>query len=438
MVGVTLLALCIAGGARAQDGEPAGESALITLVADLTPVADILEILAERSGLNIVTSAAVQGQMISLRLEDTPFEEALNLVCRSSGLGYERMGNSILVADQGSLTRATGLTSRVFDLEYADAEELSRVLAVISPDIKAEISRNRLIMWAPQSTIEQTERTIEVLDRKPAQVLLEARLIEVNRSKVSEYGIQWDKITNWTGVITEGMSDPTNVDQLPTESGFVPLDSGDTYYRQLEAFEIAIDAMIDEGAARLLSDTRVVTLDGQAAEIFAGETVPVVITSLSSPGGSGGVLQTVQLEKIDVGVRLNITPRVTGDGMITALVEPEVSRIINFVGPDDDLPQTSTRRAKTSVRVKDGETIYLGGLLTEEKRKSVSKVPILGSIPILGYLFQHRREETARLDLVIEITPRIVGDSGSDLPEYARPTSSFDDDDEGTSLSTEG
>ena len=156
---------------------------------------------------------------------------------------------------------------------------------------------------------------------------------------------------------------------------------------------------------------------GSWSEIFAGETVPVVITSLQGTGAGGaGALQTVQLEKIDVGVKLDITPRVTGEGFVTVLVEPEVSRIVAFVGPDDDLPQTSTRRARTLVRVRDGEKIYLGGLLTEEERLTEKKVPLLGDIPLLGYLFRHHREETIRQDLVIEITPRIVGDEGAGLP----------------------
>jgi len=107
---------------------------------------------------------------------------------------------------------------------------------------------------------------------------------------------------------------------------------------------------------------------------------------------------------------------VTGEGFVTVLVEPEVSRIVAFVGPDDDLPQTSSRRARTLVRVRDGEKIYLGGLLLEEERRAEKKVPLLGDIPLLGYLFRHHRDETIRQDLVIEITPRIVGDEGAGLP----------------------
>jgi general secretion pathway protein D len=98
------------------------------------------------------------------------------------------------------------------------------------------------------------------------------------------------------------------------------------------------------------------------------------------------------------------------------MVEPEVSRITRFIGPDSDLPQTSTRRAKSIVRVRDGEKIYLGGLLDEQKKRTVKKVPLLGDIPLLGYLFRHYRDDVSQIDLVIEITPHIVGDEGSALP----------------------
>ncbi len=400
----------------AGESEPTSEASLISLTADSTAVFEILQILAQRSGLNIATGQAVQGRTISIRLRDTPFEEALNVVCRASGLGYERVGNSILVAEPAELATQTGLTSHVFELEYAEAVDVAKALEIFTPSVEAQTKTNRVFMRAPQSAIEHAVATVSELDRKPTQVQLEARLIEVNTSALEEIGVDWEKLTKWTGIFTEGDPGISSADALPEELDYYQLGGASgRFHRQVEAYEVAVDLLLTNGQASLLSNTRVVTIDGESAEIFAGDTVPVVITSLQSPG-TGGVLQTVQLEKIDVGVRLRITPRVTGDGFITTLVEPEVSRIVAFVGPDDDLPQTSTRRARTLVRVRDGETIYLGGLLSEEERSSVKKVPLLGSIPILGHLFQHRRTEKQQMDLIIEITPRIVGDEGADAP----------------------
>ncbi|MBU0741219.1 hypothetical protein KKA85_08185 [bacterium] len=394
-------------------------SELVSLRASGTTVSEILQILADRSGLNIVTSPEVEERVISIQMEDTPFEEALNIVVRAAGLAYERVGSTILVADVKTLATPTGLITRVYDLAFADAQTVSDALTFISEDIAVDPVANRLVFRAPQAAVEQAEAVIRHMDRKPQQILLEARLIEVNTTALEEIGIDWEKLAKWSTNVVEGYNGAGTPGSLPEEIDYTRILEGQGFYRQYATFDVAIDALISDGHARLLSNSKVVTLNGEMAEIFAGETVPVVITSLQSGGGGAGVMQSVQLEKIDVGVRLNITPRVSGDGFITTLVEPEVSRILRFVGPDEDLPQTSTRRAITNVRVRDGQTIYLGGLLMEETRKDVKKLPLLGDIPLLGYFFRHTRTEKVRLDLVIEITPRIVGDSGDDLPTAA-------------------
>ncbi len=346
-------------------------------------------------------------------MQNTPFDEALNLVVRAAGLGYERVGNSILVADPARLQTRTGLTTRIFTLEYADPVRVAEALAVISENVTVDAVRHQVLIRESQSLVEQAAAIIEELDRKPGQVLLRARLIEVNASALRELGIDWEQITKWSTVLTEGDHGASRPRELPEDLGYIQADHVANYYRQAAAFEVALDALLTDGDARLLSDSKVTTLDNEPAEIFVGETVPVVVTSLGSAGPAGGAFQTIQLEKIDVGVKLSITPRISSEGYITTIVAPEVSSIVAFVGPDDDLPQTAMRRALTTVRVRDGQKIYLGGLLSKSRRTVVKKVPILGSIPLLGLLFQHHRDETLRNDLVIEVTPTVVSDEGT-------------------------
>lgn len=405
--------------AKADTAAKADKDVLVTLQATNMPVGDVLKMLADRSGLNIVTSPEVSAHAITIRLANTPFEEALNLVVRAAGLGYERVGSTILVADLTSLANRTGLVTRVYDLQHADPENVARALEVVTKSVSMDIEHNRVIVRATQSELEQAEQVIKSLDAKPQQILLEARLIEVNVSKLEEMGIDWEKITKLSTMVTEGYHGGARAGDLPEEIDYTEIGDVHKFYRQEHTFEFALDALITDDNARLLSNAEITTIDGRMAEIFAGETVPVVITSLQSPGAAGGTLQNIQLEKIDVGIKLNITPRLSEDGMITALVQPEVSRILKFVGPDSDLPQTSTRRAQTYVRVHDGQTIYLGGLLSEEKRKTVKKVPLLGDIPLFGFIFRHTRDETTRFDLVIEITPHLVGDADETLPTTA-------------------
>jgi type II secretory pathway component GspD/PulD (secretin) len=394
-------------------------SQLVTLRASGTTVSEILQILADRSELNIVTSPDVEQRVISIQMKDTPFEEALNIVVRAAGLAYERVGDTILVADIKTLSTQTGLVTRVFDLKHADANYVAEALTFISEDISIDPVNSRVIFRGPHAAVEQAAAVIAHMDRKPQQILLEARLIEVNTTELEEIGIDWEKLAKWSTNIVEGYHGAGTPGEYPEEIDYTRMAEGAGFYRQYATFNLAIEALISDGHAKLLSNAKVVTINGETAEIFAGETVPVVITSLQSGGGGAGVMQSVQLEKIDVGVRLNITPRVSGDGFITTLVEPEVSRILRFVGPDEDLPQTSTRRALSNVRVRDGQTIYLGGLISEEIRHDVKKLPLLGDIPLLGRLFSYTRNEKVRLDLVIEITPRLVGDSDDTLPSTA-------------------
>lgn len=415
---VIAVALALAAIAAPLAAVAADNPSLVTLHADNAPVIEILDLLAARSGLNIVAGAEVQGRSITLHLKDTPFDEALALVARASGLAYERVGNSILVADGDRLAGGGMQDSQVFELSWARADEVRGALDAISSSIRADVRGNRVIVRGSAAALAEAGRVVKALDVKPIQVLLEARLIEVNTTKLLEVGVDWAKLAKWTTVFTEGKPDPTAPGKMPETVEFIKAGERGQMYRQSMAWEAAVEALLTNGHGKLLANSKIVTLDGEAAEIFAGQTVPVVITSLQGQSG-GGALQTVQLEKIDVGVRLNITPRVGEDGLITTLVKPEVSSIVGFVGPDNDLPQTATRRASSLVRVRDGEKIYMGGLLSEESHKTVKGVPILSKIPLLGALFRHTRDDVQRTDLVIEITPHIVGDSGQLVPTGA-------------------
>ena len=388
--------------------DTSGEPLLITLEADSTPVVTVLDILADRSGLNIVTSPEVQGTSISIRLSNTPFDEALNLVVRAAGMGYERVGNSILVGSPQRLATQTGLSSRVFDLQYAEATEIAEALDVISKDLRSVVSGNQLVVRAPAAHLEEVERLIAQLDKKPEQVMFEARLLEINTDELQELGIDWSQITKYSTVITEGLPAPSESGELPEDLDYTRFDVSPDIYRQVLNFQVTLDLLITEGHGKILANSKITTMENKPAEIFIGTRTPVIISTLQS-GSTGGTFQSVQLEYIDTGVKLNITPRIADDGSITVVTAPNVSNIVAFRGADE-LPVTSERTADTTVRVKDGQTFYLGGLLLEAERETIMKVPLLGDIPLLGYLFRHYNTEYQHTDLVIEITPTILSE----------------------------
>jgi type II secretory pathway component GspD/PulD (secretin) len=407
-----MLVACAFGSASAQDqpvmkATEADESVLISLDADNVSVNTVLQILAERSGLNIVTGPEVQGQLLSLHLRNTPFEEALDLTVRAAGFGYQRVGQSILVGEPDRLERETGFISYVYTLQYADATEVKKLLEVLSKNVEVDLQGNRLVATGTPVIIEQIKNIVRTVDSPPPTVQIAARVIETSTSELEELGVQWDKIMKFSTVFVEGDPGPSRRDQPPTDLPYYPADGFDNIYRQAEAIEVAVDLLITEGKAKILADSRVVTVANRRAEIFIGDDIPVVITSLSSDAGGFGV-QQIQLEHIKVGIQLHVLPRVSDDDFVTLLVEPKVSTIVEFVGPDNDLPRTSERTATTSIRAQNGKTVFVGGLESEDTKIAIRKVPLLGDIPVFGKLFQHQRNDTVKKNLLIELTPTIL------------------------------
>jgi len=381
----------------------------ITLHATGTPLMDILSVLAEKSGLNIVASTDVETREISIHLTNTPVEEALNLIVRAAGLGYERIGNSVLVAPQEQLTQDTGFSSYVIEVEYADAFELVPLIEKVADKVAADPGGNRLVVVATPGMIDQIRGIITDLDVPPVQIMLETEVIEVSTDRMVELGIDWDKIMHQTVIFAEpglggGPPPDAGYDAVPENMPFIGRGVNLTsVYRQAKALEIALDLLEQEGGAKVLSNSKLATLNNRTAEIHIGDVIPYTVSNLTT----GGVVQ-VQVEKERVGVSVTVTPRAAGDGHITVTVEPSVSTIVGFRGPHDEIPWTKERTAKTQVRVMDGQTFVIAGLLSEDETETITKVPLLGDIPILGYLFRHTATKVKRSDLLIKITPRII------------------------------
>ena len=404
---VTALLLLSVGPVMA--AEELGGGTPITLHATGTPLMDVLSVLSEKSGLNIVASMDVETSEISIHLTNTPVEEALNLIVRAAGLGYERIGDSILVAPTDQLTEETGFSSYVIEVEYADAFELVPLVEKVADRVAADPGGNRLVVVATPGMIDQVRQIVQDLDVPPVQVILETEVIEVATDDITELGIDWDNITSQSIIFAEPTIDgsppeDSQTDAVPDYMPFIGRGVDlDGIYRQAKAIEVALDLLQQEGGARILSSSKLATLNNRQAEIHIGDVIPYAVSNLTS----GGVLET-QVEKERVGVSVIVTPRVAGDGHITVAVEPNVSNIVAFRGPNDEYPWTKERTAKTSVRVMDGQTFMIAGLLSEDENETISKVPLLGDIPVLGYLFRHSSNQIKKSDLLIKITPRIV------------------------------
>lgn len=412
---LAMVAIAPVPGARAAAdlGKP------ISLDAEDANLPAVLKILAEKGGLNIVTGPGVTSGKITIHLKDVPVEQAVNLVVRAAGLAYERIGNSVLVADKESLKDETGLSSYTIALKYADATEVATALSGLSDKIQVDRGGNRLIIVTSPRVISEIQDIVLEMDKPARQVMLEARIVEVSTDGLKKLGIDWDLLNrqgftfveeNSAGEFTGNLEEPGPLTQAPNSIGNTPGTADVWKLRNFDrlpkVFRAFVDMLIHDGNARVLAQPKLVTLNGKEASMLSGQRIPYLVSQTVFAGGAAAPTQSVQRE--EVGIKLSITPLINADGYITVRIRPEVSSVTGFRGQSNDLPVVSTRQAETTVRLKDGSSVVIGGLLNEEKTTGYTKVPLLGDIPFLGALFRHENTTTSKRDLVIEVTPKLL------------------------------
>ena len=426
------------------------EEVRVTIHAIETSLPDLLAILAEKSGYNIVTGPNVNdSEMLTIHLDNVDIDQAINLIVRAAGLSYEIVGNSILVADQEKLNQDAGIMPSIISLKYADAREVADLLVNITDQITVDKTGNNLLINASPKKIAEIEEIVTEIDVPAIQIRLEAKLIEVGLGDDDKFGIDWAKLSqlslifaetgqpidlgdgNMSGSLIPGLTstlqqdgitgdfevienlNPSTYGQLPGEMYFQRLNANNTFglSRQLTAFDVTLDFLLKNNKANILANSQVVTLNGHDATISMVDIIPYVLSS----GGLGG---QVQVQREEIGIKLHILPIVNEDGFITTKVTPEVSSIYDFIGPDRNIPWIKKRTSTTTIRVKDNETIVIAGLLSADKKLVQSKFPLLWRIPWIGpKFFTHSSEVETKTDLIIQITPKIIrdGDTGIEV-----------------------
>ncbi len=407
------------------------DNTLITIHAEDAFLPSILAILAKESGYNIVTDPNVNKQdKVSIHLDEVPIEQAINLVVRAVGLSYEVVGNSFLVADPKKLKEEVGVTTYVVTLKYAAAEDVKNLLQDISDQVQVDVPGNKLLVHASPKKIAEIIQVVEQVDVPAIQIMLETRLIEVAADIEDKIGLDWSKISSYSTILAENgvpitdgggsvIPDDQTIGSLPATMPFNRLSEltkkdktgilPKYFSRQLTAFDLTLDMLLRNNKAEVLADSRLTTINGREASIKLVDIVPYILSS----GGVGG---QVQVQKEEVGIKLNIAPTVNTDGYITVKVEPEVSTIFEFIGPDANIPRVKSRTSSTTIRVKDGESIVIGGLLSNDKKQTTYKLPFFHKLPWVGEKFFTSKSVIERkTDLIIQITPKIVIDEYSGI-----------------------
>ena len=423
---------------------------LVSIHAEDTHLPSILAILAEESGYNIVTGPNVQSKnKLTIHLDGVPIDQAINLVIRAAGLSYEIVGNSILVANQSKINEDVGVSPAVITLQYANAEEVALLLKDITEKISVDATGNKLLVTASPKKIAEVEKIVSEIDVPSIQIMLEARLIEVALNDTEELGIDWERLASTTMIFAES-GEPQNITEslvtgsylpgyvpeviettdgassfifeqitgtatgaIPDQMAFTRSDGINPFGRQLTAFDLTLDMLLKDNRANILTNSQIVTVNGHEAEIQMVDVIPY----LASNGGFGN--SNFQVLKETVGIKLKILPYVNTDGYITTQITPEVSSIQSWTA--QGYPWTKKRTSTTTVRVKDGETIVIAGLITTETIHTDTKVPLLWRIPFIGKKwFTHAEKQDKKTDLIIQVTPSIIKDnySGIDKKGY--------------------
>jgi type IV pilus assembly protein PilQ len=427
---ISLLFLFIVSSVFAQDNINELLNKKITLDARDASISSIITTMARLSECNIVLAlGAVTGDAdegddpkITIHIQDVPIEQALALVVKSIGLSYRLIGEkTFLVGQKDRIEEEIGERSYIVNLNYVDVEKIVDAFSIMPGTAVPIVGQNALLIRANPETFSEISKRIEEIDIPQKQIEIRARLIEISISEAQKYGIDWSKLNRLTTILAEdplsstgaglpynftdetgelAYGEVTPLGELPEDQYFQRMgDLSDAFKfsRQLYAFDITLDWLLQNNAAQLLTDTRITALNGEEATIHIGEIVPFVVEDND---------KQIQVEREAVGIKLRIKPNINKDGQITTQIEPEVSSVIELVG--GYVPRTKIRRVTSTVIVPNGQKIIVGGLLNSNIVTNTNKVPLLGDIPIIGKLFQHKYNTVENTDLIIEITPHVV------------------------------
>ena len=368
-----------------------------------TEIREALMDLGAQTGVNIVPGPMVQGYYVTAELAEVPLEQALQQLLSPLGLTFQKRDGYYLVGRATPDSPSFPLLSTAERVvpNYLKATSVSQLLSTFyQPYIKVDAENNAVILNASSEMIERIKQEIAKIDVPPKQVMIEALVTEFSEEARKSLGLE----ASWTGAKGErGLSVTIPAGNLLDSTFSIWYKRPDRYKGWLAEYEVSLKALIQDGEVQVRANPRVATLEGRKATIYVGREEYYVIVTGVSPYFYG------QLERIKVGVSLSIVPYVSENDEITVEIEPEVSDVIGKGATD--LPVVSKRSVTTKIRVKDGETIVIGGLLQTTEKLAQRKIPFLGDIPILGYLFSRTEKEMEETETVIFITPHIISEA---------------------------
>ena len=409
-------------------------------------VRSVLQLIADFTDLNLVASDTVSGN-ITLRLQNVPWDQALDLVLKTKGLDKRQVGNVLLVApaeeiaarerqeleSQRQIAELAPLRREVVQVNYAKAADIARLFQSVTEregasedrgSIAVDDRTNNIIAYQTQERLDELRRIVAQLDIPVRQVMIEARIVEANVDYDKSLGVRWGGARSdgkWSIYGKDGAQtfDEDGRRYLPgtdtfgnytSDDGVAPVPFVDMgvlnstsgigigFITDNVILDLQLSAMEKTGNGEIVSQPKVMTADKETAKILKGSEIPY--QEASSSGATSTSFKEAALS-------LEVTPQITPDNRIIMEVKvtkdaPDFGRVLNGV------PPINKNEVNAKILVADGETVVIGGVFSNSQTKSVDKVPFLGDLPYLGRLFRRDSVQDAKSELLVFLTPKIL------------------------------
>jgi len=324
-------------------------------------------------------------------------------------------------AEISTVSRVLPTETEIFELKYARVEdvqaEVTNALTVEIGSMRTDVRTNTLVISDLPHQMEKIKKIIEAFDRKTREVFIEAKIVQVTLSDTYKWGIDWDRLFTDDGT-KKNLSLTPEVSLPASLSSFGKLSVARTGGATLSA---VLEVLSTVGETKILSNPHIATEEGKEATINVITQQPYSQTTTTTTDAA--TTQSTEFTFVDVGVKLNVIPTINADNYLSIVIKPEVSSITSFFpdsASEERVPVIETANAESTVLVKDGTTIIIAGMIKDTKSNSTNKVPLLGSVPVLGKLFSNTSDEIQRTETIVFLTPRIISGDESFVLERDR------------------
>jgi len=403
----------------------------------------ILKVFSQQSGLNFVANQNVEDQTVTIYFDRVKVEDAITHLMDANNLMYERQPDSSIFIVKKSDKPEIETITRIYELKYAQllappsedddddddsddeegrkAEFLSVIEGILSEHGKmiADKRSNTLIITDIPSQFSIIEEVLERLDMRTQQVMIEAEIVETSTTTADKLGVNWSGYFGaYTGPVASTIAPLRGRFGKDTSMGEGITTAGSFSMSTMTA---TLAAVMSDTDTKILARPKILTLNNEKAFIeLTAETVVAIETTTTSTGETS-VTSTNPITE-STGITLEVTPQINKDGYITMHIEPTVVVPVLssfFTEGDSVYVDPQTRKASTTVMVKDGETVVIGGLISKQDTYAFEKIPFLGDIPLLGLAFRYKTEDEVDKELLIFITPHIIGEATYALESIA-------------------